>query len=227
MGGAASRVGRGPQLVTGQDATARGRSGASTGVRDGQGADGLGSQDCPRGRTCGCSCPNARRTRSGRRATPPGPGPGSAGRRCQQTGFPMAPARPHGPVCTTTPSLGGQVLCQTRRVSRDPVCLGWAARHAGLPAGRTGDKCGWQSGYNAPEREEARRGSAPPPAPEYCCAVPGTRTWSERPGGDAQRPGLTPREDAVFISCQCRNGSPRPGQGGRGGVQAGETLRSL
>lgn len=92
MGGAASRVGRGPQLVTGQDATARGRSGASTGVRGGRGADGLGSQDRPRGRTCGCSCPNARRTRSGRQATPPGPGPGSAGRRCQQTGFPMAPA---------------------------------------------------------------------------------------------------------------------------------------
>lgn len=68
------------------------------GVRGRWGADGLGSQDRPRGRTCGCSCPNARRTRSGKRAMPPGPGARFSGKEVPADGFSYGPSpNPTGP----------------------------------------------------------------------------------------------------------------------------------
>lgn len=125
MSGAASRVGRGPQLVVGQDAEARDGSRASTGVRGGWGADALRIQDTdrPQGQTCGCSCPNARWTRSGRREKPRGARSSWKEMPAEEFSYDPSPD-PTGPHAPTIPSLRGQVLCQTDMSPGTPFCLG-------------------------------------------------------------------------------------------------------
>lgn len=182
----------------------------------GWGADAVRSQDRARGRTCGCSCPNARghAQADGRRLR----GPGSARRRCQRTSFPMTPAptpRAHvhppsraseGRFCARQTCLQGPLSASVRPPTRGCLSAGLEINAVGKVV--TMHRRGRRHAVGWPHR----------PPPEYCCAVPGDEDLERKARRSLMlRPAPPPGEDAVFISCQCRNRSPRPGQGGRGG----------
>lgn len=123
-GWSCQRVGRGPQLVVGQDAEATGGSRASTGVRGGWGADALRIQDTDRP---GAGLAAAPALTHGGHAQADGRSLGGPvqleGMPAEEFSYDPSPD-PTGPRAATFPSLGGQVLCQTDMSPGTPSASG-------------------------------------------------------------------------------------------------------
>lgn len=123
--------------------------------------------------SCGCSCPNAQWTCSGRQEPPP-QGPHFSWKEMPTEQFPLRPQPdPTGRFSPITLSPTGQVLCQSclqRPLSPQ------GGHPSGVSVGMTEEKHDREMGYNTQEREaETARGQPQHLPPEYCCVVPGDK----------------------------------------------------